>query len=124
VLFTVALFQVVFLLEQFFDRRMISSSTTQLRRGAPSFIASDINIARTREDHRITRIRFSPTRSAPSPSRTDELHRRVSTTCGIQGNGGNNRATLTLKAGETVVSKPSIAMVYFTQLNALGMSAE
>jgi hypothetical protein len=37
---------------------------------------------------------------------------------------GNNRATLTLKAGATIVSKTSIAMAYFTQLNALGMCAE
>jgi hypothetical protein len=36
----------------------------------------------------------------------------------------NNGATLTLKAGETVVSKTSITVAYFTQLNALGMCAE
>jgi hypothetical protein len=52
-LFTVALFQVVFLLEQFFDRRMISSSTTQLRPGAPLSLPPSC-IARTREDRRIT----------------------------------------------------------------------
>jgi hypothetical protein len=121
-LFTVALVQVVFLLEQFVDRRMLSSSTTQLRPGAP-FSLPPSCIARTREDCRITRILFSPTVRHPL-SRTDELHRQVSTTCKILQWCGQQPCHLTLKAGEAIVSKTSMTVAYFTQLNVLGMCPE
>jgi hypothetical protein len=73
-LFTVALFQLFFLLEQLFDRRMIRFSTTQLRPGAPSFIRVTSRVREKIADRRIARIRFSPTvRHALLPELTNSV---------------------------------------------------